>query len=425
MADNPSQFRGTAIHNPEFSYKLTIPTKGNFMTRATTRKAWCFMFPVFMLYVSSAVADGDHGSMVSPSQSAPASDIMEMLQDMESTLDIDAQLQVRYNSRSSSDEEGSESGFENRRAKLKFNGTVGENWEWEITAAYNRDDGINGDRGGEVEDAYIGYVFDSGMELIAGQFKAPLLREERVSSSRQLAAERSLINSYFTTGRVSGMELSRSYDRLRWAFSFNDGVESANTGYDLDKVDMGVTSRVEFLLGGNALGSTTADSASTDWSDFKGFTSTPGSSDGMMVGAATHYQNGNGDVVDDLVTMTVDASMRADGGHAFIAFMMMEDGADKESTGFIGQVGFYVSPELEGFLRYEMGQIRGSTADDLSIITAGINKYFPEKKAKFTLDCGLGIEPVTAQWSQSGGAWASDTTSDGQTVLRAQWQLLF
>ena len=145
----------------------------------------------------------------------------------------------------------------------------------------------------------------------------------------------------------------------------------------------------------------------------------------MMVGAATHYQNGNGDVVDDLVTMTVDASMRADGGHAFIAFMMMEDGADKESTGFIGQVGFYVSPELEGFLRYEMGQIRGSTADDLSIITAGINKYFPEKKAKFTLDCGLGIEPVTAQWSQSGGAWASDTTSDGQTVLRAQWQLLF
>ena len=395
------------------------------MTRATASKAWCFMFPVYMLYVSSAVGNGGHGSMVSPSSSAPDSDIMEMLQDMESTLDIDAQVQVRYNSRSSDEPTvGSESGFENRRAKLKFNGTVGESWGWEITAAYNRDEG-DGDRGGEVEDAYIGYMFDSGMELIAGQFKAPLLREERISSSRQLAAERSLINSYFTTGRVSGMELSRSYHRLRWAFSFNDGAESANTGYDLDKVDMGVTSRVEFLLGDSALGSTPADSASTDWSDFKGFTSAPGSSAGMMVGAAAHYQNGNGDVVDDLVTMTIDASMRADGGHAFIAFMMMEDGADKESTGLIGQVGFYISPELEGFLRYEMGQIRGSTADDLSIITAGINKYFPEKKAKFTLDCGLGIEPVTAQWSQSGGAWASDITSDGQTVLRAQWQLLF
>ena len=59
-------------------------------------------------------------------------------------------------------------------------------------------------------------VTHNGWKLRFGQFKAPFMREELVSSSRQQTAERSLVNEEFNQDRSQGVELSLEQDQMRF-----------------------------------------------------------------------------------------------------------------------------------------------------------------------------------------------------------------
>src|SRR5690606_27507926 len=135
-------------------------------------------------------------------------------------------------------------GFEMRRTRLQFAGhVINPNWTYQIQGDFNRDGG-----GFTLLDGVIGHKFENGMTVRVGQFKAPFNREELVSSSRQLAVDRSLVNSRFNVGRAQGIELAAQLgENIRVAGMISDGARSLNTPWQAYDTEFAITGRVDFL----------------------------------------------------------------------------------------------------------------------------------------------------------------------------------
>ena len=135
----------------------------------------------------------------------------------------DAQFRWAYDSRkigSATAAQGSPSnktagdawGFEMRRVRLTFFGNVVDpSWSYEVKIAFNRS--ASAGNNGFVDEAFVTKDFGGGWTLRAGQFKAPFLREELVSSTTQLAVERTLVSDVFygevQPGRAGRVRRSR------------------------------------------------------------------------------------------------------------------------------------------------------------------------------------------------------------------------
>src|SRR5690606_4812353 len=96
-------------------------------------------------------------------------------------LNVSGQIQFRYvigfRDEDNADDDFT-TGFQTRRTKLEFSGhVVNPNWTYKVVGAFDRDGGSF-----NLEDAYVGYNFGNGWRVKMGQFKAPFLREELVSS---------------------------------------------------------------------------------------------------------------------------------------------------------------------------------------------------------------------------------------------------
>ena len=122
-------------------------------------------------------------------------------------MEISGQIQVRYvyNNRSRNGggevDDENEGGFEVRRAKLKFAGHIASpRLFYKLKLSVSRSDNEV-----EAQTIVIGYKLTDELKIWGGEFKAAFLREESTSSSRQLAAERSVINEIFTVGYVQGV----------------------------------------------------------------------------------------------------------------------------------------------------------------------------------------------------------------------------
>jgi hypothetical protein len=342
-------------------------------------------------------------------------------------LKINGQLQFRYiyNVQDNSPEDDYRSGFENTRTKLKFSGNVvSPNWVYMIEGNFARSGGAF-----TLEDAYIGYAIpDTGWTLIAGQFKVPMLREEAVDSSRQLAVERSLVNEEFTAGRTQGFAVDYRGDWLHWIAGYTDG-HPATGGFNAPALDRDTeysfTARVEALAAG-------------EWSQFTDLTSWNGESYGCMVGGALHYQDGEYGTADDeteVLQWTVDMSVEF-GGANLLAYVVgrhiNSTALDVDQFGIVVQGGYFVTDDWEVFGRYEWGD-DDLTGDDLSALTIGATRYFSQHQLKWTTDIGFGINEVTSTWGDgllgTGGdiaGWRTDGPGeDAQFVLRSQLQLLF
>ncbi|TVQ57611.1 MAG: hypothetical protein EA377_00770, partial [Phycisphaerales bacterium] len=147
-------------------------------------------------------------------------------------LRLNGQLQTRWNysyqsggAGEAGDIDRHRSGFETTRAKLWFSGhIVNPDWQYVIETGIN-----DGEGNWALLDAYIKHNLGNGWSIKAGQFKAPLLREELVDSRYQQAVERSIFNQIFTGGRTQGVALGYEADQLRFVGSFNDGANQANT----------------------------------------------------------------------------------------------------------------------------------------------------------------------------------------------------
>ncbi|MBX3356529.1 MAG: hypothetical protein KF724_12605 [Phycisphaeraceae bacterium] len=210
-------------------------------------------------------------------------------------------------------------GFEVRRMKLDFNGhVVDPSWQYKVVLSYSQTSaqgtfptvgtsnsqfgvqstgmtgaannpqgpGASGASAG-LEDAWINKKLDENWSVKVGQFKSPFLKEELVSSRNQLAAERSLVNQFFSTKFTQGIELTFQNDCLRVIGSFNDGGNNANTSaiigsneYLGSDTDWALSGRVEYKIAG-------------DWRQFSDMSSFVGESFAMYIGGGVNWQRGS------------------------------------------------------------------------------------------------------------------------------------
>lgn len=331
---------------------------------------------------------------------------------------VNGQMQVRFNLSDKDSVDTSRWSWENRRTKLIFSGhVVDPSWNFKVQGAFNANGGGFG-----LEDAWIKKSMDNGAFVKVGQFKAPWLREEAVGSGHQLAVERSLVNEYFNQGRSQGLMYGVAGDSWRGAVAWTDGFGSANTSAQALDTEMSLSARAEFLLSGN-------------WKQFDDFSSWQGSEYGCMVGVAARYEKGEfGTAATESETtgITIDASIEGDGWNVFAALIWENveptpGATDTDEMGIVLQGGYFFTEDLEGFARYEWGDL-DTAADDLGILTVGVNKYFSKHGVKWTTDIGYGVEMVDAGWGApdaSTGWYADGADEDGQILIRTQLQLLW
>lgn len=353
-------------------------------------------------------------------------------------LNIGGFMQFRYvmNFRDDANTDDFQTGFQARRTRLAVDGKINRDWDFRME--------VDSDKGSSfgLKDAFVRYNFPNGWKLRWGQFKAPLLREELVSDTYQLAADRSLANAAFTQSRSQGVELAYEAEAWRMAMAFTDGLNSANTDWTGSDENTGTfkvggegdwafTARGEFLFSGN-------------WNQFKDFTSPKGSDFGAMLGVAGHYQQSSNtqnpaDTDRDTFQYTADLSLKGDSWNAFGAFIgrytkLKSLGSDTDFNDFgaVVQGGWRFAEDTEVFARWDglfFDSDRGLNEDNYNFITAGFNHYFAGHAAKFTVDAVYALEETNnlnslGILSDTGVGLLGDS-EDGEITLRGQFQLMF
>jgi hypothetical protein len=404
-------------------------------------------------------------------------------------LNIKGQVQVRWamNSRENGGlgataDKSSSWGFENRRTKLTFSGhVIDPSVTFEVKPIFNRTPASlssggqalsSGNIVGSVEDIWVQKRFDSGFSVRAGQFKAPFLREELVSSGAQLAVERSLVNDLFSTKFAQGVQVEfggGKDDSLRATLFYGDGLRanasrvpsgstsaagsyagSYTTAFNANPTDYAFAGRVEHLGAGS-------------WRQMRDLTSFRGEDTAWMLGFGAMAQSlrptAEGPLAvtatDSMWGVTADLTVDFGGANLFVYGVYRDvalagaaptrGGGTSDSFGQWGVVvqgGVFVSDEVELFARYELGDTGtdrfrvsepGVELKTASVATVGLNWYIGgSKDLKWSTDVGLGFAPV-GDFASSGADWLGDgsstagegSTNDGQWVVRTQLQLLF
>ena len=345
---------------------------------------------------------------------------------------INAQLQTRWLYNDARDQP-TQHGFEQRRTIIKFSGNILDpSWTYKISGTWGRAGG------GSTEDAWIGKSFGSGSWIKFGQFNSKFLREQIVSSSAQLAVERSMVNNAFTYGWTQGIELGWSNDELNLTAQYTDGPNQLNTALAPNSTNAW-NLRGEMKFG------------EASWKELGLLTSTKGSGSGLLLGFAYQdydrsgstlpYGNANASRSNG---WTIDATLRGDGWNIFGSIVRTTGshaGVEQKSSGWLVQGGFMLSDNSELFAQYQKGSINNAAftgaSDEMSAIRLGIN-YWPtagNNSLKWTTDIawsqdaladGAGSEISSADWASSGNGWRNDANDqDGQMLLRTQLQLLF
>jgi len=340
-------------------------------------------------------------------------------------LNLSGQVQFRYYLNFRDDDGGDDDfvpGFQTRRTKLSFDGHVfSPDLFYKVQGAFSRNGGGFG-----LEDAYVGMKLDDGWKVRWGQFKEGFLREELVSSKRQLLVDRSVTNEALNQDRSQAIEFAYADDQWKFTGSFSDGFNSDNTDLGASPADWSLTARAEWLIAG-------------DWGQFKDFTSPRGSDEGIMLGGALHYEQGPdlniGGDEQEIISYTIDLSWEADGWNAFGAFVgsNIEDaggvsGADADLYGFVLQGGVYVSEDWELVGRFDHLINEDDLGDDFSTITVGANYYIHGHAAKFSVDLAWYLDNTVdtgGTVGQNTGIGLLSSTDDDQYAIRAQFQLLF
>lgn len=366
-------------------------------------------------------------------------------------------------------------GFENRRTKLTLAGhIIDPSLTFEVKPVFNRastsiSSGAqtlsNRDVVGSIEDIWVQKGFGNGLSIRAGQFKAPFLREELVSSSSQLAVERTLVNDTFTTKFSQGVQVEWEQDMFRIQGFYGDGLRANRVGpttgsgalsdysgayltdFQTNDTDWAFAGRAELKLAGQ-------------WKQFRDLTSFRGEELGVLLGLGAMGQNlrpntANSAGVEDMFGLTGDVTVDFGGANLFAYAVYRQVGLNSavatrgggtddslEQWGFAVQGGFFVTEDLEIFGRYEFGDTDSNKfrtaalladGESNSIVTAGVNWYpmgSSNTGIKWTTDVGFALDPVV-DFNSSGGNWLSDQTAtgaatqDGQFVLRSQIQLSF
>ncbi|MEM1212824.1 MAG: porin [Planctomycetota bacterium] len=297
------------------------------------------------------------------------------------------QLQFRFVAEVQSDAaDEADSGFQLRRTKLKIDGDVYDDWGYTIVFSGDREDGSV-----SVEDFVISRKIGS-IGVKVGKFKLPFLREELLSSSRQLAVDRSMSTEFFTLDRSEQIQLSYSADNFKVAVSINDGADEEFSDSGLDPVEIGFTGRVDIKVMG-------------DWGQMKDFVAWLGDEDaGLFIGIAVHFQAGDGNNADNsseaeanYTAWTIDVLYENSGLSIMAAYIggsvEVDNGAtidsgtaDRDPSAFVVQTGYMVTEKLQPFVRFDFIDGDFAAAEDIQAFTFGLNYYIQKHKVKLTGD---------------------------------------
>lgn len=340
-------------------------------------------------------------------------------------LEIGGQIDFRYiynnqDDSSMSNNDDDEGGFQTRRLKLKFDGHVSSpKIGYHVQLAHDRTDGNT-----FLEEYHVSHRINDNLEIAGGKMKLPFLREELVSSSRQLAVERSTTNEFFTLNRAEGVRLTYGDDNWVVNFMVSDGANSEDSDFNNDQSELALTIRGDIALEG-------------DLDQGKDFTGWSGEGQSLILGGALHYETGDGKNggLADYSGYTADVSYENSGFNLFGAYIMAEvdpdaSGADdREMNGIVLQGGLHVVPDkVEVFLRWEYidGDLPGE--DEFDAWTAGVNYYINGHQTKFTADVVYLNEmlPTANPFGASIGTGLGliDGKED-EMAIRTQFQLLF
>ncbi len=354
-------------------------------------------------------------------------------------LRVGGQVQFRYianfrDSDDATDDGDFGGGFETRRTKINFSGTtLSKDLSFRIVAAFDR----TGDGAFKLEESWLRYKLGDGWSVRAGQFKLPFLREENVSSSAQLAADRSVANEVFNQDFSEAVEFARESEWWRLLAAVSDGFGSRNTAFFSPKeADVALTGRVERRVG------------DAPWKSYDDLTSFRDSPSGWMVGGAFHWQH-MGDTAafsggapatvaeSDMISYTVDLSVEGGGWNLFAACVgRWTDAAGVEAWddfGAVVQGGYFFTERTEGFARWDAvfpDKDRADPHDNFHTLTAGLNHYFIEAShaAKLTIDMQIYLDDQAGSSSvvsAQTGLGMLPSSEDGQIAVRVQMQLLF
>lgn len=346
-------------------------------------------------------------------------------------------------------------GFQLARTGLNFSGFIGTpKLEYYVSVNAN-----SNDNSVFLEEAKIGYTicqcFEGPLKVVGGRYTAPLLREEIVSQTMQLAVERSSFAAMFGAGRAEGAGLEWTGKMVKAGLMVNDGVHSGDpvpsafalpgmfgfpipiNGNDFQNTlaDFAVTGRVDVKLSG-------------EWAQMDDFQAWEGEPTGIFLGAGVHYQttqSGNNGfalalppsanpnfAVTDFVTWVLDGAVEYQGFSFYAAFAGTHINGNDDLAGLaptlaanhygaMAQASYMlVADKFEPFVRYEwlntdfraVGAPLGPGADvDTNLITFGANYYIKKHQAKLTMDVVLAFDPLSARSAVLGGGLTSGTTA--------------
>ncbi len=386
-------------------------------------------------------------------------------------MNVAGQIQFRWiaNLQDGASDEA-DSGFQVRRAKLKFGGHIADpKLTYALTLETTRDGssttavtGVTGtdtdasadidtiatttgsvsssgfgDGDVGIDEVWFGYKFDDNWSIKAGVMKLPFLRQELTSSSRQLAVDRASVTEFFTLNQSEQVQVAYKADQFKVVAAVSDGSNGDWNNPTADTTEIALTVRGDVLIDG-------------DWGQMKDGSAWEGEDFAAFVGAAMHYEigDGNNGGAANYFGWTVDGSIETNGLGVMAALMGGHIDPDAAGTpsrdmyGFLLEAGYQVIPnELEPFIRWEFIDSESATgaSQEAQIITIGANYYFKKHNAKFTMDLvyvydgddTLSSNPYGSSATSSGIGMSSSAFGTGGTALdefialRAQFQLLF
>lgn len=317
-------------------------------------------------------------------------------------------------------------------AKLNVTGNVlDESISYRIQGKFGEADGRP-----VLDDAYMDFKLEDEFSVRVGQFKPALLREENISDTKQLAANRSVMNGVYSQSRTQGLMLTYTGQHMRVMGSFNDGIRTPNIDFTSNtEADYGATGRIEFKGDG-------------EWKQYEEFTSFPNSKYFSAFGAGLHWQDGGdsfgtGTITNttdniDIWEVTADAMAKGNGWNAYAAAVWrqrenktLSPTSTFDDIGFLVQAGKFVGAKWELFARWDLvlPDNRRILDGAFNTITIGANKYIsPGSHAvKLTIDGQWFVNRQSDQniATQSTLSGLLSSNESGQIAIRAQLQIAF
>jgi len=343
-----------------------------------------------------------------------------------------------------------DAGFTLPRTKLIFSGHVADP-RVSYLISLNVDDVTNNVDADEIT---LTYQLTDTTSIWAGEKKAPFLREEMAEPTDVLGVDRSYVNEFFTIGIVQGFGIVwEADDDLTISVAISDGQNSGDVGggpanlFTQALGSQGEANAAGAFAAANCPAGDCTQASSKDFdadrSDFALTARADMTFPGLDLGVAIHWETGEtGDAGknNDFVSWTIDGSFETNGLDVYAAVVGLHPSLGNENDTFAEDYDLYglilqasgtlPNSDWEPFVRWEYIDLDDSINDganeydDVHLLTVGVNRYYNGNAAKFTLDVVFALDAVPVA-SQGLGINADNPNIDDQTVIRAQYTVMF